>query len=112
VAEAWHVLKPGGVFYCLEASEIPVGAVRVHLREMEVTLNHLFSQFMAIAPARIWGRLPSKVFGAPIPEALTLHGRGVEASCPRLYSAAIGWPWPKSEGSSAELQGILAMAAT
>jgi demethylmenaquinone methyltransferase / 2-methoxy-6-polyprenyl-1,4-benzoquinol methylase len=39
VAEAWRVLKPGGTFICLEASEIPVGVIhRLYLAYMSLCM--------------------------------------------------------------------------
>ena len=52
--------------------------VREHLRVMEVTLNHNFSQFLSLAPREFRRQLFQRIFSSPFEDDYVMHGRGVE----------------------------------
>ena len=52
--------------------------VREHLRVMEVTLNHHFSQFLSLAPHEFRRQLFQRIFSSPFEGDYRMHGRGVE----------------------------------
>ena len=78
-------------------------AVKKHLREMEVILNHNINQFFHLAPDSLRNRLFEAIFGLPFEGIFRLHGREIESyfgpdavcdcDCENTVEATGGMAW-------------------